>query len=416
MRAAGYEPDPWQEDFLTSSAHERVLCCGRQVGKSHAIAALALYLSVTIPHHLTIVVAQREKAALELIEGKFAPMYDRIDERLLPARRDSRAEAHRTTRFSNGSRIEVVTTSATGVRSFSDPGLLIIDEAAYVPDALYHAVSPMQARSHGIRVLSSSCGDPSGFFYEANVRLADNPSDASKLWTVRSDECPWITPEFLAKERQRMPEWQYQREYECVFAPAIAVAGMVYPWFNEVTHVGDPPEQFVRVHGGVDWNFAKPGALVVIGEAEDGVAWVIHEVYEAERGIDWWAEQMKDAQRRFGVSMWHCDPSNPGNIARIKAEPLPAKKGENAIKPGLEAVSARGKEGMLKVARHCRSWLGEMWCYMLKRNADGTYRADDPDKDRCADHLMDATRYAVMGMDFPKYTPINPKPKRPRGW
>jgi len=418
MRAAGYEPDPWQIEFLESDAPQRVLLCGRQAGKSAVDAALALTRSITIPHHLTIVAAQREKAAVELIEGKFQPLYAQLDERSLPARRVSSPDVHRTVRFSNGSRIEAVTTSAMGVRSFSAPGLVIIDEAAFVPDALYYAVRPMLATSRdGVLLLSSSASEPTGFFFETCRAIDEDGGEGGgwRKWTVPSSSCPRISEEFLAEERRRMPQWQFEREYECKFSPAIAQAGMVYPWFSDVSHVGDPPETFVRVVGAVDWGFRKPGALLVLGEAPDGVAWVLDEVYATEQDIDWWVEQAYGLTGEHGVKAWKCDPEDPSNIRKFRAKPLPASEAKNPVKPGIRRVDERGKGNRLMVARHCKNTIAQFYRYMNVRNGDGTYRDETPDP-KCEDHLMDALRYAVVEFDGLEHVPFNPQPKRPRGW
>jgi len=424
MELAGYPPDPWQRSFLESDARRRVLLTGRQVGKSLVIGGLGLHLSLTIPHHLTVVAAQREKSALELIEGKLLPLYDALYDAIGPARmpavRISSPTAIKTVRFSNGSRIEAVAMTPTGVRSFSQPGLVVVDEAAYVADGLFAALSPMLARSrNGILVIASSAGELVGFFYRTCQRAEQGEADGEgsiwQLWKVRSDECEHIPPEHLAAEREDMPAWQYEREYECQFSPAVAAAGMVYPWFDAVSCIGDPPEAFAWIDGAADWGFRKPGALMVIGQAHDGVIWILDEVYEAERDIDYWVEQAWRLQGEYGVQFWRCDPEDPGNIAKFRARPLPATEAKNPVAIGLRAVNALGKSGRLKVARHCRHTISQFHRYMLKRNQDGTYRDEDPDP-KCEDHLMDTLRYGVMGRYAPKHVPIEPRAKRPKGW
>ncbi len=420
MELAGYPPDPWQRSFLTSDAKRRVLLTGRQVGKSQAIAALALQLSITRPRHLTLIGAQRADAAFEFVKDKVLPLYDELDESALPATRVSLATAVKTTEFSNGSRIVAVAMTPKGVRGFSNVGLIVVDEAAFVPDALFGAMSPMVSRNpEAIVVIASSAWEPSGYFWETCQQVDRSETDGTvsrwTKWQVRSDECPWISADHLAAEREKMPEWQYEREYECKFSPAIAQAGMVYPWFSDVSHVGDPPETFVRVVGAVDWGFRKPGALLVLGEAPDGVAWVLDEVYATEQDIDWWVEQAYRLTGEYGVKAWKCDPEDPSNIRKFRAKPLPASEAKNPVKPGIRRVDERGKGNRLMVARHCKNTIAQFYRYMNVRNGDGTYRDETPDP-KCEDHLMDALRYAVVEFDGLEHVPFNPQPKRPRGW
>lgn len=80
---------------------------------------------------------------------------------------------------------------------------------------------------------------------------------------------------------------------------------------------------------------------------------------------------------------------------------------ENEVEYGIDRVYRRLASGKLKLFRSCASqWLGEY----------RTYRRDD--KGRVVkemDHLMDATRYAVMsGLSAAKVEPEAAKPKEPR--
>jgi hypothetical protein len=36
-------------------------------------------------------------------------------------------------------------------------------------------------------------------------------------YEVRAEECPRITPEFLAEERTSLPSWVFRQEYQCSF-------------------------------------------------------------------------------------------------------------------------------------------------------------------------------------------------------
>ncbi len=79
-----------------------------------------------------------------------------------------------TLRLENGSRIVSLPGTEGTVRGFSGVALLIVDEASRVDDALYHAVRPMLAVSHGKLVLLSTPWGKRGFFYRewAEVRLS----------------------------------------------------------------------------------------------------------------------------------------------------------------------------------------------------------------------------------------------------
>ena len=62
----GFEPDPWQAKLLRSKAHQCILNCGRQVGKSTVVAALALHTCLYRPGALVLVIAPSQRQSREL--------------------------------------------------------------------------------------------------------------------------------------------------------------------------------------------------------------------------------------------------------------------------------------------------------------------------------------------------------------
>ena len=112
----------------------------------------------------------------------------------------------------NGSRIEALPGSEKTVRGFSGTSLLIVDEAARVDDELYYAVRPMLAVSGGSLMMLTTPHGKRGVFFEewTGGREWDR-------YEVPAAECPRISPEFLAEERETLPSWVYRQEYECSF-------------------------------------------------------------------------------------------------------------------------------------------------------------------------------------------------------
>ena len=62
----GFEPDPWQSRLLRSGASQCILNCGRQVGKSTVVAALALHTCLYKPGTLVLVIAPSQRQSREL--------------------------------------------------------------------------------------------------------------------------------------------------------------------------------------------------------------------------------------------------------------------------------------------------------------------------------------------------------------
>jgi hypothetical protein len=66
----------------------------------------------------------------------------------------------------NGSRIVGLPANDDTVRGYSGATMLLIDEAARVPDAMYAAVKPMLATTSGEMWLMSTPHGKRGFFYK----------------------------------------------------------------------------------------------------------------------------------------------------------------------------------------------------------------------------------------------------------
>jgi hypothetical protein len=205
-RSVGIVPDPWQERLLRSEPPRVLLNCARQSGKSTMAAILALHQALDGPESLVLILAPAERQAKELF-SKVAEAYHALGH-VIPA------ESYRKLgmELANGSRIEALPGTEKTVRGFSGVDLLILDEAARVPDELYYAVRPMLAVSGGRLMMLSTPYGRRGVFYEEWTR-----GEAWERYEVPATQCPRIPPEFLASERRSLPEWWYRQEYGCEF-------------------------------------------------------------------------------------------------------------------------------------------------------------------------------------------------------
>ena len=101
------------------------------------------------------------------------------------------------------------------VRGFANVSLMLVDEAAWVPEGLYTAVRPMLAVSDGDLWLMSTPNGQCGFFWEE--------WSGGEEWlrvSVPATECSRISAKFLERERRRMTERVFRREYMCEFTSA----------------------------------------------------------------------------------------------------------------------------------------------------------------------------------------------------
>src|SRR5215211_8355218 len=73
--SVGIIPDPWQIEVLASDHPRKILCCGRQTGKSTVGAVLAIHKALTKPGSTVLCVAPGERQA-KLIFKKAARFYE----------------------------------------------------------------------------------------------------------------------------------------------------------------------------------------------------------------------------------------------------------------------------------------------------------------------------------------------------
>ncbi len=202
-----FEPDDRQAGVLESSASRLILNCSRQWGKSTVAAIRALHRAHTAPGCLVMVASPTERQSGEFLRKA----------EVLVARMGVRPRGDGKNPLSlllpNGSRIVGLPGTEGTVRGFSSVSLMVIDEAARVPDDVYKALRPMLAVQNGDLWLLSTPAGKQGFFFENWER---GGSEWERV-TVRATECPRIRREFLEEERQQMGNTWFEQEYLCEF-------------------------------------------------------------------------------------------------------------------------------------------------------------------------------------------------------
>lgn len=259
-------PDPWQANFLRSTHPRLCLNCSRQSGKSSTAAILALWEAIHKPRSTIVLDSPSLRQSQELML-KFAEFLDMVDKNV---KLDS--DTKLSVRFANGSRVLALPGSEKTIRGISAVTLLILDEAAAIPDELYGAVRPMLAVSRGRLVLMSTPRGEQGFFFDTWTK--------SKGWEkieVPWQQCPRIDPAFIEEERlERGNAWVAQ-EYECQFIGAGATR-IQRAWLKYEDRT--PPQPQLNISLGVDLAISEKEtadytAGAVMGRDREGILHVL---------------------------------------------------------------------------------------------------------------------------------------------
>ncbi len=206
-------PDPWQAKVLRSTAPRLLLNCSRQSGKSTVTGVLATHTALYEPGSLILLLSPTLRQSQELFR-KCLDVY-RAADRPVPPETESALRLE----LENGSRIVSLPGKEGSIRGFSGVRLIVVDEAARVPDDLYYSVRPMLAVSGGRLAALSTPFGTRGWWYEA--WRGEEPWER---YEVRARDCPRIPAEFLEEERRNLGEWWFKQEYECEFLEAISQA------------------------------------------------------------------------------------------------------------------------------------------------------------------------------------------------
>lgn len=204
---AGIVPDPWQADVLRSTAPRMLLCASRQAGKSTITSILAMHTALYSAGSLVLLLSPSLRQSGEIFKKALA-VYRGLGRPVMPE-----SETALTLTLENGSRIVSLPGSKDGnIRGYSGVDLLVIDEAAFVADALYVSVRPMLAVSGGRLVALSTPHGTRGWYWSAW-----QGDDGWEKYEVPAPLCPRISPEFLDEERRTMGDWAFRQEYLCQF-------------------------------------------------------------------------------------------------------------------------------------------------------------------------------------------------------
>jgi hypothetical protein len=208
-RDCGLEPDEVQAKLLSTSARKVLLCCTRQWGKSTCAALIALHEALYSAPAMIILVSPSQPQSTEL----FRKVHDSFKK--LPNMPEANQESLTRLALANGSRIVSLPGSERTTRGYSAATLVIMDEAARVPEELLAAVRPTLASTNGRFFALSTPKGKRGWFYEQWTR-----GEGWERVQVTGAECARISADFLREEQAQLGPMIYSQEYECEFIDA----------------------------------------------------------------------------------------------------------------------------------------------------------------------------------------------------
>ena len=213
-----------QLPLVRSRARFRVAACGRRWGKTTAGCACVIHAALRRGHPFR---------ALWV-----APTHDQADEAvdiILPALR----QAAVGTRWLKGERrLELENGACVFFRSAEIPrnlrgrgwDLVVVDEAAYVPDAVwYEVLRPALADRRGRGLFLSTPNGARGWFHAMYLRGEDGHQREVRSWRLPSWQNPLLARAEIAALRRTLPERVFRQEIEVEFLEGEGVVFATIP-------------------------------------------------------------------------------------------------------------------------------------------------------------------------------------------
>ena len=204
---------------ILNCPQDLILVSGRQVGKSTVMAMDAAEYAVHNRDKTILMIASVERQAIGLFEKCMDYLYRHYNKDIKKGYdKPTKSEV----KLKNGSRILSLPTGLDGhgIR-FLTVDRLYADEAHFIPEEVWNAVTPMLAMTGGKQRLFSTPHGNSGYFYNC----AQNPlfrvyhksteevvqeREITETWSIEQKNAAL---EFLRRERERMTTLQYAQEY-----------------------------------------------------------------------------------------------------------------------------------------------------------------------------------------------------------
>lgn len=213
--------DPWQEQVLVTKGNQ-ALCCGRQVGKSTIISEDAGEYAINNPKKSIMIIASTDRQSLLLFEKVLSYIIIKIGKKAFKSGKE-RPTKHEL-KLKNGSIIRCLPTgdSGYGIRGFTIDRLYA-DEAAFIKEEVWAAVTPMLATTGGDIILLSTPFGIDNYFHRMfnNKEFTSVHVNTEDIAEQRQEPQRTQMLLFLKEEKLRMTKLQYQQEYLGLFVGGI---------------------------------------------------------------------------------------------------------------------------------------------------------------------------------------------------
>ncbi len=411
----------WQKQLLEDDTNWILVNGNRGSAKSQTAMAKCVNVCILDPNQLCIVISDTQDHAKENVR------HAKAFTRAMGMSGQMIGDAAGSIEFANGSRILCQTATEKSARTYHDVRIFVIDEAARVPDDVQDGAEATLDNARGQMIKLSTPYGPRGRFhgdwYHADTerinwrrflvtlnpkRLSDNGLELPVDLASRGEwhECSHIANRIFFNALRHGRNWLLQEYY----GSFMALSGLVFPDFSKCLIAEWPKdlkEERCRCVGGIDWGWNDPFAAVwgLLDETTD-ILYLHDEMYRRFTDLNTLIDKPlidgKYALKELASTFeWWYDPSRPQDAMEFRRAGFrmhPGLKGKDSVRAGIAAITARIQTNRLKVlAPHMLNLVEEAKLYRYDEVQEGEEAGEIPLQQ--FDHLIDALRYMVMGID-----------------
>lgn len=241
-----------------------VICSQRQVGKSFTCAQILLYVAINNPKSVSIYISPTNDSSRKffgdiksIIEN--SPLTKKVNESIL------------IIEFFNGSKL-IFRSAESKLRGYSckNNGILIVDEAQYVPEDIWEVVLPFTNVDNSKRIFISTPRFKNGQFYKFYTRAVSGDKGYHLISTSNYD-----TSMFLSEAQKA--------EYKIMLSPQAFKSEILGQWLDNGECIfGDyqscfyTPDKIEPVTCGIDWSTSGNDDTILTGFNSDNQMCILH--------------------------------------------------------------------------------------------------------------------------------------------
>jgi PBSX family phage terminase large subunit len=357
----------------------------RRTGKSYAAAILA-FAKLLEPGQQVMVVAPNFSLS--------SIIWDYVTDliRLLDIEVDKFNQKDKVVKLINGSVFRLLSANNRDSLVGRAANLLIVDEAAIIPNDEYFTrdLRPALSTFTDSRCLWISTPRGKGNYLYTYFLRGDDPEYpdwTSSIHTWRSN--PLLSETDVDEARRTITKALYLQEYECEWT---TTESQIYLDLDEEKHIGDyVGERFAEVIGGLDVGYRDENVFVVIGTDGDNY-FIIDEFVSKESTTSELAAEIQEKINEWGIDTIYIDSA----AQQVKADfaydyDIYCENAIKSVNDGINSIQVLIEQDRLffdtEGARHTYS---AMSSYRWNPNTENP----KPIHDWCS-HPCDAVRYAI---------------------